>query len=48
MRHINALMNGTQYTNLHILLMEAKDRAKDSILTSRLSVEEIEELEELL
>ena len=48
MKHINALMNGTQYTNLNILLMEARDRAKDSILTCQLTVEEIDELEEVL
>ena len=33
MRHINALLNGSQYENLNTLLMEARDRAKDSILT---------------
>ena len=48
MRHINALLNGSQYTNLNTLLMEARDRAKDSILTCQLTVEEIDELEEVL
>ena len=48
MRHINALLNGSQYSNLMTLLMEARDRAKDSILTCQLTEEEIDELEEVL
>ena len=48
MRHINALLNSKQYSNLIELLYEAKDRAKDSILTCALEVEEIQELEEVL
>jgi len=48
MRHINALMNSSQYENLNTLLMEARDRAKDSILTCELTVEEIDELLEVL
>lgn len=48
MRHINALMNGPQYSNLMTLLREARDRAKDSILTCELTEEEIDELEEVL
>jgi len=48
MRHINALMNGSQYSNLMTLLREARDRAKDSILTCELTEEEIDELEEVL
>ena len=48
MRHINALLNSSQYSNLMTLLREARDRAKDSILTCELEVEEIDELEEVL
>ncbi len=48
MRHINALLNSSQYDNLMTLLREARDRAKDSILTCELEVEEIDELEEVL
>ena len=48
MRHLNALLNDKQYSNLIELIWECKDRAKDSILTCCLEVEEIEELEEVL
>ena len=48
MKHINALLNSSQYSNLMTLLREARDRAKDSILTCELEVEEIDELEEVL
>ena len=48
MRYLNALLNDKQYSNLIELLCEAKDRAKDSILTCALEVEEIEELQEVL
>ena len=48
MRHLNALMNSEQYGNLITLLREARDRAKDSILTFELSEEQIDELEEVL
>tara|TARA_B100000214_G_scaffold231684_1_gene169013 strand:- start:332 stop:481 length:150 start_codon:yes stop_codon:yes gene_type:complete len=48
MRHLNALLNDKQYGNLMTLLREARDRAKDSILTCELEVEEIDELEEVL
>ena len=48
MRHLNALLNDKQYRNLMTLLREARDRAKDSILTCELEVEEIDELEEVL
>ena len=48
MRHINALLNSDQYSNLMTLLREARDRAKDSILTCELEVEQIDELEEVL
>ena len=48
MRHINALLNSSQYSNLMTLLREARDRAKDSILTCELEEEEIDELEEVL
>ena len=48
MRHLNALLNDSQYGNLMTLLREARDRAEDSILTCELEVEEIDELEEVL
>ena len=48
MRHLNALLNDSQYGNLLTLLSEARDRAKDSILTCELEEEEIDELEEVL
>ena len=48
MKHINALFNQTQYSNLLTLLREARARAKDSILTCKLATEEIEEIMEAL
>ena len=48
MKHLNALLNQSQYANLLTLLREARDRAKDSILTCELEEEEIDELEEVL
>ena len=48
MRHINALLNTDQARNLDVILYDALDRANDSILTHPLSVEEIEEIQELL
>ena len=48
MRHLNALLNDSQYSNLMTLLREARDRAKDSILTCELVVEQIDEREEVL
>jgi len=48
MKHINALFNQQQYANLMTLLREGRERAKDSILTCELTVEEIDELEEVL
>ena len=48
MKHINVQLNHKQYSNLIELLWEAKDRAKDSILTCQLELEEVEELEEAL
>ena len=48
MRHINSLLNSDQYSNLMTLLREARDRAKDSILTCELEEEQIDELEEVL
>ena len=48
MKHINALFNQKQYSNLLTLLSEARDRATDSILTCELTEEEIDELEEVL
>ena len=48
MKHINCLMNTTQYNHLWILLREAHDRSKDSILTCNLETDEIESLMEAL
>ena len=48
MKHVNALLNDKQYSNLIELLWEAKDRAKNSTLTCQLELEEVEELEEVL
>ena len=48
MRHINALLNSDQYSNLMTLLREARARAKDSILTCELEEAQIDELEEVL
>jgi Trp operon repressor len=48
MKHINALLNQKQYSNLLTLLSEARDRATDSILTCQLTEEEIDELEEVV
>ena len=48
MKHINCLMNSDQYSNLMTLLREARDRAKDSILTCELETEQIDELLEVL
>ena len=41
-------MNANQYSNLMTLLREARDRAKDSILTCELETEQIDELLEVL
>ena len=48
MRHINALLNPVQSTNLELVLQDALMRAKDNILTSPVKAEEIEELREIL
>lgn len=48
MRHLNALLNDEQYSNLMTLLREARDRATDSILTCELEEEQIDELKEVL
>ena len=48
MKHINCLLNSDQYNNMMTLLREARDRAKDSILTCELEVEEIDELMEVM
>ena len=48
MRHINALLYTEQASKLDVILLDALDRANDSILTHPLSAEEIEELQELL
>tara|TARA_B000000565_G_scaffold41048_1_gene27339 strand:- start:159 stop:308 length:150 start_codon:yes stop_codon:yes gene_type:complete len=48
MKHINARLTDKQFSNLIELLWEAKDRAKDSILTCQLELEEVKELEEAL
>ena len=48
MRHLNALLNDSQYANLLTLLREGKDRARYSKLDYDLSEEQIDELEEVL
>ena len=48
MRHLNALLNASQYANLLTLLREGRDRAKYSKLNYDLSEEQIDELEEVL
>jgi hypothetical protein len=48
MKHINCLMNSDQYNNLMILIREARERSKDSILTCSLETEQIDELMEVL
>ena len=48
MRHINALLNSSQYENLLTLLTEGRDRAKYSKLDYNLTEEDIDELEEVL
>ena len=48
MKHINCLMNSDQYSNLMVLLREARERSTDSILTCTLETEQIDELMEVL
>ena len=45
MKHINALMSPKVYNNLQTLLHEARERAKDEILTCSLTVDEIEDIQ---
>ena len=46
MKHLNALLNSSQYENFMTLLSEGRDRAK--LDTSELTEEQIDELEEVL
>ena len=48
MRHLNAILNDSQYSNLLTLLREGRDRAKYSKLNYDLSEKQIDELEEVL
>ena len=48
MRHINALLNSSQYENLLTLLTEGRDRSKYSKIDYNLTEEDIDELEEVL
>ena len=48
MRHVNAILNPVQSTNLELVLQDALMRAKDNILTHPVTAEEIEELREML
>ena len=48
MRHLNALLNDSQYENLLTLLTEGRDRATYSKIDYDLTEEQIDELEEVL
>ena len=48
MRHINALLNSSQYENLLTLITEGRDRARYSKLDYNLTEDDINELEEVL
>tara|TARA_B100000424_G_scaffold267812_1_gene261386 strand:- start:1391 stop:1540 length:150 start_codon:yes stop_codon:yes gene_type:complete len=48
MKHLNALLNQSQYANLLTLLREGRDRSKYSKLDYDLTEEQIDELEEVL
>ena len=48
MRHINALLNNSQYENLLTLITEGRDRARYSKVDYNLTEEDIDELEEVL
>ena len=48
MKHLNALLNQSQYANLLTLLREGRDRARYSKIDYDLTEEQITELEEVL
>jgi hypothetical protein len=48
MKHINTLINDSQYANLLTLLREGHDRARYSKVDYDLTEEQIDELEEVL
>jgi hypothetical protein len=48
MKHINALLNSSQYENLLTLLTEGRDRARYSKVDYNLTEDDIDELEEVL
>ena len=48
MRHLNALLNDSQYANLQTLLREGQDRARYSKVDYDLTEEQVNELEEVL
>ena len=48
MKHLNALLNQSQYENLLTLLTEGRDRAKYSKIDYNLTEDDIDELEEVL
>ncbi len=48
MKHLNALLNQSQYANLLTLLREGRDRSRYSKLDYDLTEEQIDELEEVL
>mgnify|MGYP001348121892 FL=1 len=48
MKHLNALLNQSQYENLLTLLTEGRDRARYSKIDYNLTEDDIDELEEVL
>jgi hypothetical protein len=48
MKHLNALLNQSQYANLLTLLREGRDRSRYSKIDYDLTEEQIDELEEVL
>ena len=48
MKHLNALLNQSQYANLLTLLREGRDRSSYSKIDYDLTEEQIDELEEVL
>ena len=48
MKHLNALLNQSQYANLLTLLREGRDRSRYSKIDYDLTEDQIDELEEVL
>ena len=48
MKHLNALLNQSQYANLLTLLREGRDRSRYSKIDYNLTEDDIDELEEVL